>query len=165
MVFLTHVIIPLLVRQHLREWILMKYIPAMITRLNCSCKRKSLQENPPGECGKWYNDKCQSMCGVVCVVCVGCLNTSVCACLLWHSGCYRTSLHTDTYSCIVETRRYLISCTSSDWLLFFISLLPSLPSSLLSYIFRLWGRGEDETSQPSADPAVHHAVQECKGGL
>lgn len=25
--------------------------------------------------------------------------------------------------------------------------------------------GEDETSQPSGDPAVRHAVQESKGGL
>lgn len=25
--------------------------------------------------------------------------------------------------------------------------------------------GEDETSQPSADPAVHHAVQESESGL
>lgn len=25
--------------------------------------------------------------------------------------------------------------------------------------------GEDETSQPSVDPALHHPVQECEGGL
>lgn len=46
------------------------------------------------------------------------------------------------------------------------SLLPFLlPPAHVSSASGCEDGGEDETSQPSADPAVRHAVQECKGGL
>lgn len=41
---------------------------------------------------------------------------------------------------------------TSKWWLFF-------------FLFRLRTGEEDDTSQPSLDPAVLHPVQECKGGL
>ena len=121
MVFLTHVIISLLIRQHLREWFLMKYIPALITCLNCNNERKSSQERPPQ--GNVQN-------GILMWVSKW-VSVCVCRCAysLWCLGYYRTSLHTDTYSCLVATRRYLISCTGSDWLLSFC--LSSHPSFYL----------------------------------
>lgn len=39
------------------------------------------------------------------------------------------------------------------------------PPPLVSVFVGREDRGEDETSQPSADPAVHHAVQESESGL
>lgn len=46
-----------------------------------------------------------------------------------------------------------------------LSLSPAIPILPPSLFLGCEDGGEDETSQPSDDPAVHHPVQECKGGL
>lgn len=156
LVVLTYVIISLLICQHLMEWCFIKYIPLMITRLNFNHERKSRMTPPRGmwKLVRWF--KCVSMFKLVCKY----LHKSVCVHALF-SFC-RTSLCTDTYSCLVVQRgtwSHVMAVTDGS---FSLSCHPYSPSFAL---FRLWGRGEDETSQPSDDPAVHHPVQECKGGL
>lgn len=84
-------------------------------------------------------------------------NTQVCILL-----CYNSE-HSITMSNVCV-------CKPTDILFLLPDLCGSLsPSSTLPlpsvFFSRLWGRGEDETSQPSVDPALHHAFQECEGGL
>lgn len=129
MVFLTHVIISLLICQHHGEQFPVKYIRAVITRLNCNHETKSLQERPPGGmCKVVHWCEWPNQCLSVCV----CANLCLVMCVL---------AYCDVWDFIKQPqqRHLLLSCRNNEvldllfrhWLIILstLSLSPAAPPS------------------------------------
>ena len=125
------------------------------------------KKEPPGECTKCWCacpsvrvSGCANVCTIVCVcVCVG---FAIVFALL-------KNIPPPWHLLLSSSNKEVLDLMHKQWLITLFIFSPSppiLPSPChCLFSFRLWGRGEDETSQPSSDPAVRHTVQGCKGGL
>lgn len=125
--------------------------------------RKTPRGNVQNGMLMWVS-KCVSVCGC------GPANVCTIVCVLTCCSVWAVSEHPSTLTLVLSSsNKEVLDLTYEQGLItLFLSLsfLPSrLPPARVSSPSGCEDGGEDETSQPSADPAVHHAVQECKGGL